>query len=97
MQKLILNHHPSGMLRHTATEPNAGEVGAGSVAWVADAVGAARVEATEHGSLTLAADGGFTYTPEPGFVGYDWYTYTPTDGAPFSAGLYNQHRDCRVL
>jgi SdrD B-like domain/Bacterial Ig domain len=34
----------------------------------------------EHGTLVLASDGSFTYTPDPGYVGYDSFTYQPTDG-----------------
>jgi hypothetical protein len=33
-----------------------------------------------HGSLSLAADGGFTYTPTAGHSGPDSFTYTATDG-----------------
>lgn len=33
-----------------------------------------------NGSLQLNADGSFTYTPEPGFVGLDTFTYRPHDG-----------------
>ncbi|NQT11614.1 MAG: tandem-95 repeat protein, partial [Planctomycetes bacterium] len=33
-----------------------------------------------HGQLTLNTDGSFTYTPEPGFVGVDTFTYTADDG-----------------
>ena len=32
-----------------------------------------------HGAVTLAADGGFTYTPNAGFTGSDSFTYTATD------------------
>lgn len=34
----------------------------------------------ENGSLILSADGSFTYTPDPGFVGGDSFTYRGTDG-----------------
>lgn len=33
-----------------------------------------------NGSLTLNPDGSFTYTPNPGFVGTEVYTYTANDG-----------------
>ena len=33
-----------------------------------------------HGSVTLLADGSFTYTPDPGFCGVDGFTYTVDDG-----------------
>ena len=32
------------------------------------------------GALTLTGGGGFTYTPNPGFVGVDGFTYRVTDG-----------------
>lgn len=34
-----------------------------------------------HGSLTLNADGSFTYTPDAGFLGVDSFTYHASDGA----------------
>jgi hypothetical protein len=34
----------------------------------------------QHGSLTLNANGGFTYTPQSGFAGMDCFTYQATDG-----------------
>ena len=36
--------------------------------------------ATAHGTLTLFADGGFSYTPNAGFLGTDSFTYTVSDG-----------------
>ena len=33
-----------------------------------------------HGTLTLHADGSFTYTPDAGYNGTDSFTYTATDG-----------------
>jgi uncharacterized repeat protein (TIGR01451 family) len=39
------------------------------------------VATTTHGSLTLNADGSFTYTPTPGFAGTDSFTYYATSGA----------------
>jgi len=38
-----------------------------------------------HGSLSLAADGGFVYTPAAGFSGTDSFTYTASDGHASSA------------
>lgn len=38
-----------------------------------------------HGDLSLAADGGFTYTPDADFEGLDSFTYEVTDGAETSA------------
>jgi VCBS repeat-containing protein len=37
------------------------------------------------GTLTLDADGGYVYVPDPGFVGTDSFTYTVTDGIATSA------------
>jgi alpha-tubulin suppressor-like RCC1 family protein len=37
-------------------------------------------EGPAHGSLTLAADGGFLYQPETGYLGEDAFTYLATDG-----------------
>lgn len=37
-----------------------------------------------HGSLSFAADGSFTYTPRPGFLGEDSFAYRATDGNTFS-------------
>ncbi|MCB2076217.1 MAG: tandem-95 repeat protein [Novosphingobium sp.] len=34
----------------------------------------------EHGSVTVNSDGTITYTPDPGYVGPDSYTYTVTSG-----------------
>jgi PKD repeat protein len=33
-----------------------------------------------HGSLSLQADGGFSYQPDPGFAGSDSFSYSVTDG-----------------
>lgn len=37
-----------------------------------------------HGVLTLNADGSFSYTPDPGYVGQDNFTYQATDGSATS-------------
>jgi filamentous hemagglutinin family protein len=34
----------------------------------------------QHGTLILNEDGTFTYTPDPGYVGYDTFTYAVKDG-----------------
>ncbi len=41
--------------------------------------------ASGHGTLTLNADGSFSYTPNAGFYGTDSFTYTATDGNATSA------------
>ena len=38
------------------------------------------VSGPSHGTLTLNADGSFTYTPDPGYSGTDTFTYHATDG-----------------
>ncbi|MBI4319194.1 MAG: tandem-95 repeat protein [Chloroflexi bacterium] len=38
------------------------------------------VSGTSHGSLTLNADGSFTYSPEPNYNGADSFTYKANDG-----------------
>lgn len=37
-----------------------------------------------HGSLSLSANGGFTYTPASGYVGSDSFTYRASDGEDYS-------------
>jgi hypothetical protein len=37
-----------------------------------------------HGEVTLNPDGTFAYTPNPGFVGFDWFRYTAYDFATTS-------------
>ncbi len=44
-------------------------------------VATAPVVAPAHGTLGLAADGSFTYTPAPGFTGSDSFTYRATSAA----------------
>ena len=41
---------------------------------------AIRVVTTTHGTVTLGANGAFTYTPDAGFVGADSFTYVANDG-----------------
>jgi VCBS repeat-containing protein len=45
-----------------------------------DALTAMIVDQPQHGSVSLAADGSFTYTPEENFHGTDSFTYTAGDG-----------------
>jgi VCBS repeat-containing protein len=44
------------------------------------AAGVGTAVATSHGSVTLNADGSYTYTPAPNFFGTDSFTYTVSDG-----------------
>jgi hypothetical protein len=45
-----------------------------------DPLTARLVQGPAHGSVTLNSDGSFEYTPEPGFVGTDEFTYAAQDG-----------------
>ncbi|MCA8988264.1 MAG: tandem-95 repeat protein, partial [Planctomycetaceae bacterium] len=45
-----------------------------------DSISATIVTLPGHGSLTWAADGAFTYTPDAGFSGSDSFTYQVSDG-----------------
>lgn len=51
----------------------------------ADTVTATGVTQPAHGTVTLAANGSFTYTPAAGFHGTDTFTYRATDGEAQSA------------
>jgi VCBS repeat-containing protein len=50
----------------------------------ADPLTATLVEGPAHGSLTLMADGSFSYTPAIGFAGSDSFTYQAGDGTNVS-------------
>ena len=63
----------------TLTVPAAGVLGNDSDA-DGDALGAALQSDVTNGTLTLNADGGFTYTPNKRFTGSDGFTYTASDG-----------------
>ncbi|UCE03716.1 MAG: tandem-95 repeat protein, partial [Candidatus Latescibacterota bacterium] len=45
-----------------------------------DGISAALASGPANGSLSLGADGSFTYTPNPDFAGSDSFTYTASDG-----------------
>lgn len=45
-----------------------------------DALSAVLEQAPANGSLTLSADGSFSYTPAPGFIGEVTFTYRASDG-----------------
>ncbi|MEL6108344.1 MAG: Ig-like domain-containing protein, partial [Planctomycetota bacterium] len=45
-----------------------------------DPISSVLIAQGDHGSVTLAADGSFTYTPVLDFFGTDVFTYFPTDG-----------------
>ena len=58
------------------------------------ALTAALVTAPAHGTVTLNANGSFTYVPTAGYTGSDLFTYTAKDGAVPSAGhrFVDRHR-----
>jgi len=45
------------------------------------ALTASKVTDPAHGTVTLQPNGGFTYTPAPGYTGVDSFTYKASDGA----------------
>lgn len=49
-----------------------------------DPLTASVVTGTTHGTLSLSADGAFTYTPESGYTGTDSFTYQANDGSALS-------------
>jgi Big-like domain-containing protein/cadherin-like protein len=49
-----------------------------------DSVTAVKVDNPGHGVVTLAPDGGFSYTPASGFVGTDSFSYRASDGTALS-------------
>ncbi len=51
-----------------------------------DAISVTSVTAPSNGSLTMLADGSFSYTPDSGFVGTETLTYTLTDGVETVSG-----------
>jgi hypothetical protein len=51
-----------------------------------DALSVNSIQAPANGTLNIATDGSFTYTPDPGFVGTEDLTYTVSDGTTTSTG-----------
>ena len=51
-----------------------------------DSLNVQSIEAPANGTLNIATDGSFTYTPDPGFVGTEELTYTVSDGTTTSTG-----------
>jgi len=49
-----------------------------------DPLAAVLVTGASHGSVSLASDGSFTYTPNPGFYGFDSFFYRAFDGQAYS-------------
>ena len=68
----------------TLTIDVAGGVLANDVDAEGDPLTAAVVTGPANGTVTLAADGSFVYTPNAGFTGSDTFTYEATDGTNVS-------------
>ena len=66
--------------RHAADRHGAGVLGQRHATSTATPLTATLVSGPAHGTLTLNADGGFTYTPDANFNGTDSFTYTASDG-----------------
>ena len=52
---------------------------------------------SQGGSITIAADGSYTYTPAANFNGIDTVDYTVTDGASDGCRYPDDHRQCRLM
>ena len=67
-----------------------GNVLTGTLDFAGDTITAvAGTFATAHGSVTIAADGSYTYTPNTGFVGNDLFTFTAQAGTFSVSGTAN--------
>jgi VCBS repeat-containing protein len=77
----------------TLTVPAPGVLGNDTDPDTGDTLQAKQATAPAHGTLTLAADGSFTYVPTRGFTGDDRFSYTTTDsrGAVSTAGTVTIH------
>jgi len=49
-----------------------------------DTLTAVKKASPAHGAVTLAGDGAFSYTPDPGYVGSDQFSYWASDGTDHS-------------
>src|SRR5262249_48056836 len=81
----MINHAPSAVsdiLTGFFGQPLTGNVLANDSDADGDSLSATATVATttNGGTIDLAADGSFTYTPFAGFVGSDFFTYTVNDG-----------------
>ncbi len=62
-----------------------GNVGLNDVDKDNDPLSFALADGVQHGTLVFNPDGSFTYTPEAGYQGADFFTYTASDGQLISA------------
>ena len=51
-----------------------------------DALSATMTTPPSHGTVTLAPNGGYTYQPDPGYVGTDAFSYSAADGPTTTPG-----------
>jgi hypothetical protein len=77
----------------TLTVPAPGVLGGDMDPDPGDALTATKLSSPTHGTLTLAADGSFTYRPAAGFMGDDTFTYAAVDnhGAQSAATTVTIH------
>jgi ELWxxDGT repeat protein len=81
-----VNHIPTATGRSVTTAEDTAHVGAVSASDPdGDPLTYAVFNAPAHGQLSLAANGGFTYTPGPNFHGTDSFTFVADDGHGSSA------------
>jgi VCBS repeat-containing protein len=66
-----------------------GVLGNDTDADTSDSITAGNAGTPDHGDVTLAADGSFTYTPDAGYLGPDSFTYDVTDGTATDTGTVN--------
>ncbi|MFM9912013.1 MAG: beta strand repeat-containing protein [Methylophilaceae bacterium] len=82
----VLNGNDAPVAVNDASSGNAGTAQSGAVLGNdsdqdTNALVAVLATGPAHGSVTLNANGTYTYTPTPGFSGSDSFTYRATDGA----------------
>ena len=75
----------AGLANQTLSVPAATGVLANDSDGDGDAITAQLVDAPAHGTVSLNADGSFTYVPTPGYFGADSFTYQASDGSLTSA------------
>jgi VCBS repeat-containing protein len=81
---VAINDNYSLFKNTTLTVPASGVL-ANDIDVDGDALTAIQVTIAAHGSLLLNSDGSFTYTPTPGYVGADSFTYRASDGQATSS------------
>jgi len=64
-------------------------VATGSVTATGQDVAFAMAANAAHGYATVASNGAYTYTPNPGYIGPDFFTFSATNPGGFSTGTIN--------